>query len=141
MEHASNRLQIPEKGVPGDQLLAYIDRQKKEDIQWKAGRAWSLVYYLNDEHLALLQKVHERYFSESTLNPIAFKSVKKMEQEVVEMTAGLLNGGPNAVGTMTSGGTESLFLMLFTYRERARKERPHIKKPGNCNAIECSPCD
>lgn len=129
MEHSSNRMHIPEHGTPGQELLATIDQYKAEDINWKEGRAWSLVYYLNEEHLALLQKAHERFFSESTLNPIAFKSIKKMEQQVVEMTAQLLNGGPNAVGTMTSGGTESLFLMLFTYRERARKEQPHITSP------------
>lgn len=139
MEDTSKRFYIPQKGIPGSQLLSTIDQYKKEDINWKEGRAWSLVYYLNEEHLSLLQQAHERFFSESTLNPIAFKSIKKMEQEVVEMTAGLLTGGPEAVGTMTSGGTESLFLMLFTYRERARKEQPHISYPEIVMPVSAHP--
>ena len=50
----------------------------------------------------------------------------QMEQEVVHMTAGMLHGGEHAVGVMTSGGTESILLAMFAYRERARKLYPHI---------------
>ena len=45
------------------------------------------------------------------------------------MTASLLNGDENVTGTMTSGGTESIFLAVYTYRERARKLFPHITEP------------
>ena len=45
--------------------------------------------------------------SENFLNPMAFKSLKKMESEVVRMSAAMLNGDDQVVGTMTSGGTDT----------------------------------
>jgi sphinganine-1-phosphate aldolase len=72
---------------------------------------------------------HERFFMENALNPMAFKSLKRMEAEVVQMTASMLHAPPDAVGTMTSGGTESLLMAVKTYRERARAKRPWVRSP------------
>ena len=48
----------------------------------------------------------------NALNPMAFKSLKTIEAEVVRMTAEMLHGGDDAVGTMTSGGTESILMAM-----------------------------
>lgn len=45
------------------------------------------------------------------------------------MTAGMLNGDDQVVGSLTSGGTESLLMAMKTYRDRAKKLFPHIKNP------------
>jgi sphinganine-1-phosphate aldolase len=63
------------------------------------------------------------------LNPVAFPALRKFEVEVVQMTLNMLNAPSNACGTMTSGGTESLFCALKAYRERARVLFPHITVP------------
>ena len=63
------------------------------------------------------------FFSENGLNHMAFGSLQRFEAEVVRMAAGLLNGGPGAVGCMTSGGTESCMLAVKTYRDRALARR------------------
>jgi sphinganine-1-phosphate aldolase len=50
----------------------------------------------------------------------------KYEAEIVAMTAHLLGAGATAdpvVGTVTSGGTESILLAMRAYRDRARAER------------------
>jgi sphinganine-1-phosphate aldolase len=60
---------------------------------------------------------------------MAFPSLRRMETDVVSMCAGILGGDDEVVGSMTSGGTESLFLAMKTYRDQARKERPHITAP------------
>jgi glutamate/tyrosine decarboxylase-like PLP-dependent enzyme len=60
---------------------------------------------------------------ENALNPFKFPSLRQMETEVVAMTTGLLHGGPEAGGAMTSGGTESILMGVLTARERAREER------------------
>jgi len=36
------------------------------------------------------------------------------------MTANMLNADANAVGNLTSGGTESILLAMKAYRDRAR---------------------
>ena len=85
------------------------------DADWKDGRTWSLVYYAGEAHHEFLKAAHNLFFTENALNPMAFKSLKRMEAEVVQMTASMLHGGPETVGTMTSGGTESIEIRPMMY--------------------------
>lgn len=118
-------ISIPPEGRPQDDVLDVMQSFRKEDADFKSGRTWSLVYHLNREHDDFIKKAHHLYFSENALNPMAFKSLKRFEHEVVQMTAGLLNGDGNVVGTMTSGGTESCLLPVLCCREYARSKRRH----------------
>ncbi len=120
---------IPAKGVDGAALLAQLESLRAGDTDWRNGRVFSLVYHASDEHLALLKAASTTFFCENGLNPMAFKSLKRMEHEVVRMAAGLMNGTDDVVGTMTSGGTESLLLAVKTYRDWARKTKPWILFP------------
>jgi len=45
------------------------------------------------------------------------------------MTASMLNGSRDVVGSLTSGGTESILMAIKTYRDRARALHPKIKHP------------
>lgn len=112
---------IPKQGRPAALLLEEMESFKSEDAPWKQGRTWSMVYQVDEPHNELLRQASALFLSESYVNPFAFPSLQRMEREVIAMTAGLLNGGEEAVGTMTSGGTESILLALYTYRERARQ--------------------
>lgn len=104
-------------------MLQRLAALRADDARWEQGRTFSLVYHAGDEHTEFLKRAYALYFSENALNPTAFGSLKRMEREVVAMTAALLGGGAEAAGTMTSGGSESLFLALKTYRDRARAQR------------------
>ncbi|MGK0360780.1 MAG: sphinganine-1-phosphate aldolase, partial [Bradymonadia bacterium] len=75
------------------------------------------------------KEAHNLYFAENGLNPIAFKSLKRMESEVVRMACTLMSGDAKSCGTMTSGGTESILLAIKSYRDRARKKKPWILRP------------
>ncbi|MFP4601156.1 MAG: pyridoxal phosphate-dependent decarboxylase family protein [Persicimonas sp.] len=110
---------IPAEGIAKDELLDTMRGFREGDADWKAGRTWSLVYYAGEEHYDLLKSAYELFFSENGLNPMAFKSLKRMEAEVVRMTATMLNGDEDVVGTMTSGGTESILMAVKAARERA----------------------
>jgi sphinganine-1-phosphate aldolase len=123
-------LTIPPRGVPHDDLLAKMGTFREKDADWKDGRVFSLVYYGGDAHDALLKKAHNLYFAENALNPMAFASLRRMEAEIVRMTASMLNGGPETVGTMTSGGTESVLLAVKTARDRARSKNKKLTKPS-----------
>lgn len=121
---------LPPTGRPHDEILSALDAKREGDADYKNGRTWSLVYWAGDAHHELLREAHDRLMATNALNPLAFKSLKRMEREVVEMTARMLNAPESAVGTMTSGGTESLLLAVKTYRDRARKKRPWILRPN-----------
>ena len=45
------------------------------------------------------------------------------------MVGNMLHGGSGVVGTLTSGGTESILMAVKTYRDRARHLFPSIKEP------------
>ncbi|MBM4282786.1 MAG: aspartate aminotransferase family protein [Deltaproteobacteria bacterium] len=120
---------VPVKGVDRGELLAQLEALHADDADWKSGRCFSLVYHASDEHTAFLKAASSAFFSENGLNPMAFKSLKRMELEVVRMAASLLHGDDDVVGTMTSGGTESLLLAIKTYRDLAKKTKPWIVFP------------
>jgi len=112
---------IPPHGLPKEVVLNKLQEMKRDDVNFADGRVWSLVYQLDNEHSQFLKEAYNVFFSENGLNPMAFKSLKRMEHDVVQFAAKLLNGGEKAVGTMTSGGTESILLAVKTYRDIFRK--------------------
>lgn len=103
------------------------------DADWRGARTFSLVYHKDDAHSALLKEAYGRFFSENFLNPMAFKSLKRMEAEVVRMTASMLHGDEKVVGVMTSGGTESLLLCVLAARDRAGRSKPNIVAPRSAH--------
>jgi len=112
--------EIPLYGIPSDEIYRQLDELKQHDVNFADGRAWCLVYPLSEEQTTFVKEVYSRYMSENALNPMAFKSLQRMEHETVQMTAKLLNADSNVVGTLSSGGTESILLAVKTYRDKAR---------------------
>jgi sphinganine-1-phosphate aldolase len=121
--------EIPLEGRSSEDILAEMQAAKSGDIPWLEGKTWSLQYYIDEAHHEVLKEANQLYFSENYINPFLFKSLLKMEKEVVGMVANLLNGPETTVGTMTSGGTESILLAMYACREWAKKHRPNIKTP------------
>jgi len=120
---------IPDEGMDGPALLEYMASLRGGDVRWREGRAFGLVYHHSEPHTELVKAAYNLFFSENALNPMAFKSLQRMEREVTRMTAGMFHGGPEVVGSMTSGGTESLLLAVLTYRNHARKHRSSVHAP------------
>jgi glutamate/tyrosine decarboxylase-like PLP-dependent enzyme len=88
------------------------------------------VYYAGEAHHELLQSAHNMFFAENALNPMAFKSLKRMEAEVVQMTASMLHAPDDACGTMTTGGTESILMAVKAARDRAKARGPKTDRPN-----------
>ncbi|MFX1339380.1 MAG: aminotransferase class V-fold PLP-dependent enzyme [Promethearchaeota archaeon] len=126
---ARQKVILPEKGIPYNELFEMMEKARQDDINWRTGKIWSLVYYINDEHTELLKKASNMFYSENALSPITFPSLKKFEAEVIAMTIDLLGGNRRACGSMTSGGTESILMAVKTYRDWAREQFPKIKEP------------
>jgi glutamate/tyrosine decarboxylase-like PLP-dependent enzyme len=122
-------MRIPEIGLDHQTVIDKLNDAKSEDVAWKDGRSWSLIYYAGDEHTELLKEAYSLYFSENGAGPSMFPSLRRMEAEVVSMVANLLGGDSDAVGTMTSGGTESILLSIKAYRDWARAHKRHITRP------------
>jgi glutamate/tyrosine decarboxylase-like PLP-dependent enzyme len=129
---------LPRQGLPREAILAELDARKRDDVRLREGRVFSLAYFAGDEVYALAKEAYTRYLSENALNPEAFPSLRRLQSDVVEMVAGLVNGGPDAAGFMTTGGTESLLMAVRAARERGRAERgiaaPEMVLPTSAHA-------
>jgi sphinganine-1-phosphate aldolase len=120
---------FPEYGRDADELTSLLKEWQGADIDWKGGRAFSLVYNADDPVLEKLQhNVADQFLHENALNPFVYPSLLRMEQEVVAVAAELFGTEPEA-GALTSGGTESIFLAVYTAREEAHArgvEQPQL---------------
>ena len=123
------RIQLPVQGRSKQDILATMKTLRQKDVRWQEGKVFSLVFYAGDEVTELLKEAYLTFFSENGLNPTAFPSLRELETQVVAMTAALLGGDESVVGTMTSGGTESLLMAVKTAREWARAHHPEIHEP------------
>ncbi len=114
---------FPREGTPAAELLAELRGGRGDDLDWRGGKAFSLVYNVGDDGLEqVLHEVANLYLHENALNPFAFPSLLAMEQGIVAMAADLLGGRADA-GALTSGGTESIFLAVQVARDHARTVR------------------
>jgi len=129
---------FPISGRAADDLISEIRSGRGGDAKWRSGRTFSLVYNPADAELERLQEtVAQEYLHENYLNPFAFPSLLRMEQEVVAMAVDLF-GTAGADGKLTSGGTESIFLAVQVAREHARSKRG-IAEPQLVTATTAHP--
>lgn len=129
---------FPEHGLDPAAVLDQLTQMKSGDLDWRSGRAFSLVYNPgDDEHEELLEQVATMFQHENALNPLVYPSLLQMELDLVAMAAGLFGTAPNA-GSISSGGTESIFLAVQVARDQAREERG-IAEPRLVTAITAHP--
>ena len=117
-------MRIPEQGLAADEVLSRLESYRAHDVTWRDGRTFAYVYDAGVEIEALCKKAYVSYLSDNALDPTAFPSLLRLENEVVAMMASHLNAGEAAVGSFTSGGTESIFLAVKTARDRFRSMHP-----------------
>lgn len=120
---------FPQKGRTQTDVLANVEQMKSLDMNWRSRKYFDYVFYGGDELHELIKKAYESYMDANGLNPTMFAGLRKMEEEVIAMTADLLNGQRQATGNMSSGGTESIMLALLAAREWANKHKPNITHP------------
>ena len=100
-------LQAQDLAVHDGRSLAYVFDSGRSDVDAVAAEAVAL------------------YAGSDGLDPTAFPSLLEMENELVGFACDLVDAPPTAVGTVTSGGTESIMLAV----QGARDARPEVKRP------------
>ncbi|GMT24176.1 hypothetical protein PFISCL1PPCAC_15473, partial [Pristionchus fissidentatus] len=73
-----------------------------------------------EEHLQMLAKIYHNYAYSNPLHPDVFPGVRKMEAEVIRMVLNLYHAPKGSSGSMTTGGTESIIMACFAYRNIAQ---------------------
>jgi len=115
-----NRVALPADGVPRDELLAVLRSWRAAESAFRAGKQFGGIYSDDGELKAVEVEAMAIFYDSNALYPTIFPSLRKMEVEVVNMTLALLHGKiGDACGVMTTGGTESIVLMVKAYKDRA----------------------
>lgn len=106
-------------------LIAELKSLQSHDLPTHGGRTLAYVY---DSGLpaadAAGQQALNMFASSNGLDPTAFPSLLAMEKDLIRFACRLV-GAPDAVGSFTSGGTESILLAVKT----ARDAHPEIHEP------------
>jgi glutamate/tyrosine decarboxylase-like PLP-dependent enzyme len=122
-------MRIPQQGLSREEILSTLQAFKSRDMDWKAGKVWCYVYNPGQDPSEVTREAYVSFLTENGLDPTVFPSMLKLETEVVRAVIHLLRGDSNAVGHLTTGGTESIMLAVKTARDRARAERPEVTRP------------
>lgn len=122
-------MKIPETGIAKDTLLETLETYRSNDLAWRNGRTWGYVYDGGPEVEEVAKRAYTMYLTENGLDPTAFPSLLRFENDIVAMAAAHLGGDEHTVGSFTSGGTESIILAVKTARDHAREARPEITEP------------
>ncbi len=134
----TDRFELPTEGRPVDAIFAELDAYRSDDMAVSGGRAWTYVYDAGPEVAALQKRAVAAFMSKNGLDPTAFPSLGRLENEVIGASLSHLNAPASGVGTFTSGGTESCMLAVLTARERAKAERgitaPEMLLPESAHA-------
>jgi sphinganine-1-phosphate aldolase len=136
--------ELPAHGLAREEVIGLVERlAAAEDPRWRDGFASGAVYHGDRGHVAFLSRVYAAQSQSNPLHPDLWPSASKFEAEIVAMTAAMLGGGHAAedapvVGTVNSGGTESILLAMKAYRDFARERRgiaaPEIVAPVTAHA-------
>ncbi len=106
--------------VPAARVAEELAALRGRDVPHEGGRLFAYVFEHGDPDLGRLQLAAYAGFSAvNMLDPTAFPSVVALENDVVGAMLDLFSAPADAVGTFTSGGTESCMLAVKAARDLA----------------------
>lgn len=123
---------MPKAGADWQDLKQEMIERGANDAKWREGKTAVYVFNAGEEVAAVQKEAYTLYMSENGLGPLAFPSLKRMEDEVIGMALSLLHGTEDATGSMTSGGTDSINMAVKAARDYARANRD---LPGTPNIV------
>jgi sphinganine-1-phosphate aldolase len=118
-----------------DEVLTTLRALQTLDLPAHGGRTLAYVY---DSGLAEADAVGlealAMFAGSNGLDPTAFPSLLRMENDLVAMAGGLLDAPDGYAGSVTSGGTESILLAVLAARKGSDHPSPSMVLPTSAHA-------
>lgn len=121
---------FPETGSTDDQAILRDLAGLHADDLTSDGHAFAFIYDAGSAVNDLARKAFAAGMSGNGLDPTVYPSARRLENDLVSACLNHLGAPEGAVGTATSGGTESVILSVKTARDYARKTRPEVTTPN-----------
>lgn len=125
---AARRAVLPEEGLSRAEVESLLDQATEGNVDWKGRMASGVNYYPYDEVVEVARAAYSKFFSTNALYRGYFPGLATFEDEIIDFAADLFNG-PEATGSVTSGGSESILMAVKSARDRARAHHPEIDRP------------
>lgn len=95
------------------------------------------IYNNNDEEVKMIQSILPIYYKSNPLHPDIFPEISLLEKNIINVTKKLFSGDDKVCGCVTSGGTESILLACYSYKNLGLQkgiEHPEIILPITAHA-------
>ncbi len=121
-------------------VLSEMDQARERDWSWSSLKNLTASYYGGPDVAEVAKDAFVRHIGDNVVHQTGLHpSVRKYETDVIGMVKDLFHAPDDAVATITTGGSESIFLALATARDRARDLRgvttPEIVIPQSAYAV------
>ncbi|MGZ6977362.1 MAG: pyridoxal phosphate-dependent decarboxylase family protein [Acidimicrobiia bacterium] len=126
-------LDLPDDALSAAAIRDIMDAYGADDVDWRHGRGWSLVYDSPEPHQSLVLEAAARFANENALSAGAFPSASHFESAVISMVASVIAPRTRPVGIFASGGTESTFIALKAYRDATPAKRSVVVVPATAH--------
>lgn len=107
------------------------------------GKISGAIYIYDKQYYEELNNYAAKYMYHNPLHLDTYKQLMRMEAEVLKMTASLISTKPeeNAFGVITSGGSQSLIMAIYAYKNFYKnRTRPNIVVPNSVHAAVDKGC-
>ena len=95
-------LELPPGGLDADSVMTELEDRAQNDFRYADGesKATGTIYMCGESHRDLLNDAYCMFSQANPLHADLFPSIRRMEAEVLAMTATLMGGGRNGVSTV-----------------------------------------
>ena len=126
---------IQETGLNKETLMTYLHALKDMDASPKL-ISGTIYDDHENQHKEIMQTAYNLYAYTNPMHIDLFHSVVFMEKNLIVMISKLLGNAERQCGSITNGGTESIFLALKTYRDmkHAKMSSGVFNKNAHANA-------
>ena len=138
MATTGERVSLPHDGASREEISRTLEEAASGDVDWLSRMAVGTNYPAGEDVLQVAKDAYLRFFSTNGLLPGIFPSLARFEREVIDYAAGMFHG-PDAVGSITSGGSESILMGVKSARDRARRLHPEIATPEMVVPVSAHP--
>ena len=115
---------MPKHGQAWPELKTEMINRGSGDAKWREGKTAVYVFNAGEDVARVQKEAYTLYMSENGLGPAAFPSLQQMEDEVIGMGLSLLHAPETGVGSITSGGTDSITMAIKAARDYHRSKHP-----------------
>jgi glutamate/tyrosine decarboxylase-like PLP-dependent enzyme len=121
--------QLPGKGESSQAVLEKIRAFRAAMTPAERGKLSSTAFQGRDEMGQLVYASFMEFLGWNGLFTFQEPAAARLENDVLDICIGLVSGGEQGRGNLTSGGTESNFCGLHAMRAWARQNKPGITQP------------